>query len=143
MHSSPSRNPFVWYARCFRRFADFEGRARRWEYWSFTFVNVLVAFVIGFIGALAADDPSGTAAHLPGWIYIAIVFVPSLAVSVRRLHDTGRSGLWLLLQFIPYVGALVLLVFMAMDGDDGPNGYGHSPKSPEPMDLGELEQVFG
>ncbi len=142
MHSPDSNNPFYWYARCFRRFADFEGRARRKEYWWFTFVNMLAVVALTVAGMVLVDDPESGAASVPSWIYAAAAFLPGLAVSVRRLHDTGRSGGWVFLQLIPYLGALVLLVFMVMDGDQGSNQYGPSPKAPAPVDLGELEEVF-
>lgn len=127
--------------RCFGRFVDFDGRARRKEYGWFTFVNLLgvVAMTVG--GAVLADDPDSPAASVPFWIYAAATFLPSLSVSVRRLHDTGRSGGWVFLQLIPYVGALVLLVFMVMDGDPGSNQYAPNPKAPQ-VDLGELEEIF-
>lgn len=142
-HTAPhSNNPFYWYARCFRRFADFAGRSRRKEYWCFALVNFLVLLSCFFVGAFGTDDPTSFAAVAPRWIYLAIVFLPGLAVNVRRLHDIGRSGGWVFLQLVPYLGPLVLMIFAMLPGDVGSNAYGPDPKEPAEVDLGELQQVF-
>ncbi len=142
MYPRSSNNPFYWYARCFRRFADFGGRSRRKEYWWFALINMLATLVLTVVGVVLADYPGDPVTSVPFYLYVAVVLVPSLAVSVRRLHDTGRSGLWVLLQAIPYVGPVVVFVFLVMDGDAGPNQYGPDPKAPAPVDLGDLEEVF-
>lgn len=112
-----------WYLGVLRRYADFSGRARRKEYWMFVLVNALVAIALTVLSAL-------TQIKLFSFVYLLYLLatiLPSLAVSVRRLHDTDRSGLWILLGMVPLVG-VVLLVFLIADGTPGPNRFGPSPK---------------
>lgn len=99
----------------------FEGRARRTEYWMFTLFNVIISVVLSVI------DSSLNLGFL-GVIYSLAVLLPGLAVSVRRLHDTGRSGWWLLIGLVPFIGAIVLLVFMLIDSEPRENQYGPNPK---------------
>ena len=108
----------------FRHYADFNGRARRSEYWFFFLFVVLVSIVLSFLGGMLGAP--GLARILYGLFVIAI-FVPSLSLIWRRLHDTGRSGLWFLLTFIP-IGQIVLLVFFCLDSQPGDNEYGPNPK---------------
>jgi uncharacterized membrane protein YhaH (DUF805 family) len=103
------------------QYATFTGRARRSEYWWFALANVALSLVAAIIDA-AIGFP------LFQLVVALGLFVPSLAVGVRRLHDTGRSGWWLLIGLIPLVGAIVLLVFLVTDGERGPNRWGPSPK---------------
>jgi uncharacterized membrane protein YhaH (DUF805 family) len=119
-----------WYLKVLRQYVDFNGRARRTEYWMFALFNV-----IALIPLIVLDNLLGlafvTGSYGPlGLIYILATFLPNLAVGVRRLHDTGRPGLWMLLMLIPLVGPIVLLVFFAMEGQRGPNGFGPDPKEP-------------
>ncbi len=110
-----------WYLKVLRQYAHFEGRARRREYWYFALFNVLVALGLGLIdGALGIG--------VLGPLYSLAVLIPGLAVSVRRLHDTGRSGWWLLIALVPIIGVIVLLVLMCLDSEAGANQYGPSPK---------------
>ena len=117
-----------------RRYADFSGRSRRQEYWLFIlalFGYFFVSFLmLGFL-AESAGDAEGifvTGLTLVLMVsYLALV-VPLLAVQVRRLHDQDRSGWLILLNFVPYVGWLILLVLMFIDGTPGPNRYGTDPK---------------
>ncbi|MDG3088035.1 DUF805 domain-containing protein [Vibrio hannami] len=110
-----------YYIYVLKNFAVFEGRARRKEYWMFFIFNLLFSFAFQ-----AIDRTMGTV-YL-GLIYSLIVLVPSISVSVRRLHDTDRSGWWVLISLIPIVGFLILLFFMALDGQPGHNRYGSNPK---------------
>jgi uncharacterized membrane protein YhaH (DUF805 family) len=111
-----------WYIDVLRQYAVFTGRARRQEYWMFTLINVLVFFVLaGVFSALGLDS------NIAG-IYILAVLLPSIAVTVRRLHDTNRSAWWLLLFFVPVIGDIVLLVFTVFNGTQGENDYGADPK---------------
>jgi len=114
-----------WYFAVLKKYAEFTGRARRKEYWMFALINLIVALVLGF-----ADGLLGGLGFI-GTLYILAVFIPNIAVSVRRLHDTGRSGWWLLLGFIPLIGGLVLLFFMVQDSEEGPNDFGVNPKLSE------------
>ena len=120
----------------FHNYANFNGRARRSEYWLFTLFNSLVCFGVGIltvvftVTALANDRAPGGAWALGVlfWIYGLAVFIPSLAVSCRRLHDIGRSGAYLLFAFIPIVGGIFLLIWLIQDGTPGGNLYGPDPK---------------
>ncbi|BBB27488.1 DUF805 domain-containing protein [Amphritea japonica] len=112
-----------WYLAVLKNYVGFSGRARRKEYWMFTLFNLIVAIVLGFV-----DNLIGTTGLLGG-IYALAVLLPAIAVTIRRLHDTGRAGWWLLLILIPIIGALVLLVFMILEGKSGNNDYGNDPKT--------------
>ncbi|MFL5297531.1 MAG: DUF805 domain-containing protein [Phenylobacterium sp.] len=114
-----------------RKYATFTGRARRMEYWLFWLFAVILQFVVGLLTGGFGSDPMHPAVGLGLIVYCLIalaLFVPSIAVGVRRLHDTERSGWWLLIAFIPIIGALVLLVFFLLEGTRGPNKYGPDPK---------------
>jgi len=111
-----------WYLKVLKNYAVFEGRARRKEYWMFFLFNIIFAFVIAFVEGMVGS---------PGivyMIYVLGVFIPGLAVGARRLHDTGRSGWWLLLYLLPIIGPIVLLVFFVLDSQPGDNEYGANPK---------------
>lgn len=132
--SQYGRNPgiFYWFIKCFKKYFTFSGRARRAEYWSFALGNFLVCIAIHYaIGMLAVDDVvyvSETVDKLYGFI----IFFPGVAVTVRRLHDIGKSGWNFLWAFVPLIGWLVLLCFEVRAGEAGPNEYGEDPKvSPE------------
>jgi len=110
------------------KYATFEGRARRSEYWYFVlfYVLILVAltFVDGLIGTLNKEAGIGVL----GALFALGTMLPGLAVTVRRLHDTDRSGWWLLIGIIPIIGDLVLIVFAAQDSQPGANRFGPNPK---------------
>lgn len=109
------------------KYATFGGRARRREFWLFTLVLFLASIVVTIFDSAVF----GTAAtgYGPTYLVFAVAtFIPSLAVTVRRLHDTGRSGWWLLLLLVVLVGWIVLFVFWVQDSKPGANAYGPSPK---------------
>jgi|SRR5215213_4986072 len=110
---------------CLRKYATFSGRARRSEYWWFVLAFVLAVAVASVIDQITWGVPA-----LSVLVLLALA-LPSLAANIRRLHDTGRSGAWYLISFIPF-GGLVLLVFECMDSTPGANQYGPSPKYPVP-----------
>ena len=112
-----------WYLAVLKKYAEFSGRARRTEYWMFFLFSTIASMVLAFV-----DGVLGTGGVL-GILYLLAVAVPSLAVSIRRLHDTGRSGWWLLVGLVPIVGGIVLLVFAVQDGNAGDNAYGPNPKA--------------
>lgn len=116
-----------WYFDVLRQYAVFSGRAQRAEYWMFVLFNIIIAFVLGFIDGMAGLTTESGFGILGG-LYSLAVIIPSIAVAVRRLHDTGRSGLWFLIVFVPILGGLVLLVFFIMDSQPGTNEYGPNPK---------------
>jgi uncharacterized membrane protein YhaH (DUF805 family) len=130
-----------WYVKVLKQYVDFSGRARRTEYWMFTLISAVISIVLGLIDALLFRAGSFTSVTgggsvgftaslgVLGTIYSLAVLLPTLAVSVRRLHDTDRSGWWLLIGLIPLIGAIVLLVFFVIPGNQGPNRYGADPKA--------------
>lgn len=117
-----------WFLTVLRKYAVFEGRARRREYWFFVLFYLLISIALSavdmMLGTWNEEYGIGT---LSGLFWLAVL-VPSIAVGVRRLHDTGRSGWWLLIGFIPLIGAIVLIVFFLFDSQPGTNAYGPNPK---------------
>lgn len=118
----------AWKTVVLGNYATFSGRARRSEYWWFALTSVIVSVVLNIVGSLS--DGMNAIAGLVGLVYWLGTLIPSLAVAVRRLHDTGRSGWMLLIALIPLVGAIILIVFLASDSAKGTNNYGSSPKYP-------------
>lgn len=110
-----------WYVDVLKKYTDFSGRARRTEYWVFALINLVISMI------LSAIDTALSLGFL-GIIYSLLVLLPGLAVTVRRLHDTGRSGWWVLIGFIPLIGWIILLVLMLLDSDPMENEYGPNPK---------------
>ena len=117
-----------WYLEVLKKYSVFSGRARRKEYWLYSLFSLIIALVLGFIDGAAglADAQSGYGPL--GGLYTLAVLIPSIAVSVRRLHDTDHSGWWLFIVLVPLIGAIVLLIFMVRDSQQGQNQYGPNPK---------------
>ncbi len=111
-----------WYLGVLKQYAVFSGRSRRKEYWFFTLFNLIISMGLSFIEGLL-----GMPAVLTG-IYALGVILPSIAVAIRRLHDIGKSGWWLLIGFVPLIGGIVLIVFACMDSQEGENRFGANPK---------------
>lgn len=139
-------NIFDWWKKVvFENFANFNGRARRKEYWSFQLVNVLlliVPYILLITSLFNAEQTGGLGiVGIIGCIFFIgfalLTFIPSLAVLVRRLHDTNRSGWNFLMGLIPFVGGLILLYFYFTDGTQGRNNYGEDPKRP----FNELSEI--
>ena len=121
-----------WYLKVMRdNYANFNGRARRKEYWMFTLFFLLFALLAGFvIGILSAvGETVAMIAIILAVVWYLAHLVPSLAVTVRRLHDTGKSGWFYLLALIPYIGGLIIFIFTVIEGDKGDNKYGPDPKA--------------
>lgn len=117
-----------WYLEVLKKYATFNGRARRKEYWFFALFNLIFTLVAAVVDNLLGTV-SATGVGLLGTIYLLGVLIPALAVTVRRLHDTGRSGWWLLIVLVPVIGPIVLLVFMVLDSKPETNEYGANPKA--------------
>ncbi|MCC5914950.1 MAG: DUF805 domain-containing protein [Balneolaceae bacterium] len=113
-----------WYKKPFQKFLVFEGRSRRKEYWTFVLVNFVISLILGGSGGLF-----GTGMATLSGLFSLIILIPSITVGVRRLHDTGKSGLWLLIGLIPVIGLIVLIIFMVQDSEPGSNQYGANPKA--------------
>lgn len=125
-------SPLGWFFYVFKQYAVFSGRAQRAQYWYFTLFSILAEIALEI-----CDQALGTSnEHLSLFssLFSLAVLLPSLGVTVRRLHDIGRSGWWVLILLIPILGALVLLVFMVLDSQPGDNRYGPNPKGvPAPV----------
>ncbi len=112
-----------WYLKVLKNYVGFQGRARRKEYWMFVLFNVIFSLALIIIDGILNLNVLSS-------LYALVVLLPSLAVGVRRLHDTGRSGWWLLIGIIPLIGEIVLLVFNVEDSEENINQYGPpNPKS--------------
>jgi uncharacterized membrane protein YhaH (DUF805 family) len=110
-----------WYFEVLKKYAVFSGRARRKEYWFFILFNIIISVVISFIAGL-------TELFFLSAIYALAVLIPSIAVGVRRLHDTNRSGWWILINFIPIIGTIIFILFAVSDSQEEENQYGLNPK---------------
>ena len=113
-----------WYLKALKQYAVFSGRAQRKEYWFFLLFNIIAFIILGIIEAVIGVDKGVLQA-----LYWLAVLLPGIGVSIRRLHDTNRSGWWLLIAFVPLIGAIVLIVFYCQDSDAGDNRFGPNPKA--------------
>lgn len=109
-----------WYTDVIKQYAVFDGRANRPEYWWFTLINFVISVILDLVFR-------GSAGQTIGAIYALAVLLPSIGVAIRRLHDTNRTGWWLLVSLIPLVGWIWIIVLLALAGDIGPNKYGQPP----------------
>jgi len=117
-----------WYLDVLKKYAVFEGRARRSEYWFFTLFNFLIMLGLILIDVYMATANPQTGIGVLSGLYSLGVLIPSISVLVRRLHDTNRSGWWFWIGLVPLIGGLILLIFMFLDGTAGDNEYGPDPK---------------
>jgi len=117
-----------WYREALRKYATFEGRARRREYWYFVFGNFLAMIALMTVDLTIGTFNETAEIGLFSGLFTLAILIPSFAVTVRRLHDTDRSGWWVLISFIPILGTLVLLVFTLLDSQPGANRFGANPK---------------
>ena len=140
-----------WMLLPLKRYAQFSGRSRRKEYWMYILFLCLVAIVLSIIEsilglgghAVLTSETSSSGVFYGALVnrgilsnlFLLATFIPSLAVGVRRLHDTNRSGWWYLLAFVPLIGSIVLLVWFCTAGTSGPNDYGDDPLSHTPDEL--------
>ncbi len=123
-----------WMLMPLRRYADFSGRSQRMEFWMFSLFCALISSALLIFGFNFSSDDGEDLTGLNTLFLILLVgfalftLIPSIAVTVRRFHDQDKSGWFYLLGFIPYVGGLILLVFMCIEGTPGPNRFGPDPK---------------
>ncbi len=120
---------FNYYTTCFQKYADFQGRARRMEYWSFVLFNA----ILGLVAAIL-DNLTGLAIPAVGYgpiygLFCLVTFIPGLSVFVRRMHDIGRSGWYFLIAFIPFVGAILIIIWLFTDSKPETNKWGPNPKT--------------
>ena len=124
-----------WMLMPLRRYAEFSGRSRRKEYWMFTLLMFLVVIGLSIVERIVGlSGTVGPYGFLTLLFWLAVL-VPSIAVGVRRLHDTNRSGWWLLIALVPLIGGIVLLVFYVSEGTRGPNDYGPDPKGADHQEV--------
>lgn len=116
-----------WYLSVLKKYAVFSGRSQRAEFWWYALFNFIIAVVLSIVdGMLGTTTTAGYG--ILSTIYALAVFLPGLGVSIRRLHDTGRTGWWVLIGLIPLIGIIVLIVFWCIDSEPGSNQYGPNPK---------------
>ncbi len=130
-----------WYLKVLKNYANFSGRARRKEFWMFGLIHFIIMMVLyGLIiaaGALGGEEGTLMLAAMGLYgLYALFILIPGIAVIVRRLHDIGRTGTWWLIGFVPFIGAIVLLIFAVTDSEPGANQYGENPKEADP-DMGD------
>ena len=117
-----------WYLHVLKNYATFSGRARRKEYWMFFLISALISIVLTLLDILLGTYSVEYEAGLFSGLYSLLILIPSIAVVVRRLHDTDRSGWWILISLIPLIGVIVLFVFIGLDSQPGTNRFGANPK---------------
>ncbi len=121
-----------WFIDALKNAFNFSGRARRKAYWMFVLFYVIFAFVAGVLdGILGTTVNPKTGMGVIGGLYIFLMLLPLIALSIRRLHDTDRSGWWFLINFVPLIGGLVFFVFTLLEGTRGDNRFGPDPKAGE------------
>ena len=114
-----------------KRYTDFAGRSRRKEYWFFLLGVMIVTIILSIIeGILGLSGMIGGAYGPLTALFLLGIIVPAIAVQVRRFHDQDKSGWFVLLSLIPFLGGLIVLVFMFLEGTKGPNRFGPDPKDP-------------
>lgn len=153
---------FGWYKKVlFQNYSNFRGRARRSEYWYFTLTNVIIStaiLLIPMIIMIATQAATGGSSSTvdkssPGYmisiifggiymLYVLATIIPSIAVSVRRLHDLGKSGWSFLIIFVPAVGSIILLIWLLQDSQPGSNAYGPNPKGVEGNFYGQMNNGY-
>ena len=117
-----------WYLEVLKKYAVFAGRARRKEYWFYTLFNVIISLVLATVDKMIVSPNGEFGMGLLSIVYSLGTLIPSLAVAVRRLHDTDHSAWWLLIVLVPIIGPLVLLYFFVQEGNPSQNEYGSNPK---------------
>ena len=125
-----------------KNYANFNGRARRSEYWYYTLMNIILIIGLQVLIFLAAMSQLGVVSMILGAVYLIYALgtlVPSLAVAVRRLHDVGKSGWFILISLIPLIGGIWLLVLMCTDSMPGENEFGPNPKNQSSMNDEALD----
>ncbi len=136
-----------WMTLPLKRYAQFSGRSRPTEYWMYVLFLLLCMIGLGIVESMLGLGSTRDWAYRNGWnmgagaaheggpligLFALATFIPSIAVAVRRLHDTDRSGWWMLLAFLPLIGAVWLLILMVLGGTRGPNRFGQ-----DPVEVGE------
>jgi len=125
-----------WFVLAWQRATDFSGRSRRKEYWYFTLFNgVVFLFLLLFAIPFSAQEKPSMLPLGVMFAYSLVVMIPGLAVTIRRLHDVGKSGWWYFIAFVPLVGGIILFVFTLLDSEPFANQWGLDPKASERAPL--------
>jgi len=114
---------FNYYLEVWKKFADFSSRSRRKEFWFFMLINMAINYVLSFL-----IGPLGLIGTIIMFLFSLAILVPSLAVGARRMHDIGKSGWWMLVNLIPFVGTIWFIVLAVKDSEPGSNKWGACPK---------------
>ncbi len=117
-----------WYLAVLKKYAVFDGRAQRAEYWYFALFSIIISIVLVIVDGATGSFNEETGFGLLSGIYTLAILIPTIAVGIRRLHDTNRSGWWILIGLIPIIGFIILIVLFVIDSDQGENQYGSNPK---------------
>lgn len=117
-----------WYLKVFKQYLDFSGRARRKEYWMFILFHFIALFLLITIDTTIGTTYGEAEVGILYMVYFVLSIIPGLAVSVRRLHDLGKSGTWIFINFIPFIGGLWFLILTCMEGESKSNKWGQNPK---------------
>ena len=118
-----------WFLMALKNYVGFSGRSRRSEYWYFTLFYLVIAIVLSVLdGIVFGGSVDGNGTPVLSGLFMLAMLLPSIAVGIRRLHDTDRSGWWLLMGLVPLVGFIVLIVFFVQDSKPGDNRFGPNPK---------------
>jgi uncharacterized membrane protein YhaH (DUF805 family) len=126
-----------WYKKVvFENYANFSGRARRSEHWYFYLGSMIISILLGIIDGVFGYKIENLNLGIIGLLYSLLILIPSLAVSVRRLHDVGKSG-WFLLVILTCIGVFWILYLFCIDGDQGTNEYGPNPKA----NANEIDEI--
>jgi len=123
-----------WYIDVLKKYAVFDGRARRKEYWMFVLFNVIASIILSILDKILGLDFGSGSTSSSGWlstIYSLAVLLPTIGVAIRRMHDTNRSGWWILINLVPCIGWIWFIVLAAEEGVAGDNQYGPDPKAAE------------
>lgn len=116
-----------WYFKVIKNYAVFNGRARRMEYWMFVLFNIIISLILAIFGQSLFKNGNIAEPQLLNNIYSLIILLPTIAVSVRRLHDLDKSGWWFLLFLIPIIGTILMVFFFVQQGTSGRNRFGEDP----------------
>lgn len=117
-----------WYLEALKKYAVINGRARRKEYWFFVLFYIIIVTILVFIDGMTGTFNGQYGAGLLSGIFVLAMIVPSITVGIRRLHDTDRTGWWILIAFIPLIGGIWLLVLFVFNSTPGDNQYGPNPQ---------------
>jgi uncharacterized membrane protein YhaH (DUF805 family) len=120
-----------WYTDVLKKYVEFSGRARRKEFWMFALISTIISIVLSIIDRIIGTDFNNGSNGVLQSIYGLAVLLPSIAVGVRRMHDTNRSGWWVLINLLPCIGWIWFIVLAAQEGVAGDNQYGPDPKAAE------------